>query len=115
MRPLPPGLGEYRDCRSRQDCRRFRQDWCQKLYNDGKRDKKEAWTWQRTDQKKGEYMNFGKVVEQYGYQHAPRQAILCAWNWCREGTESGTHRFAEAAVASVIRSGLQRDVRHRKL
>ena len=51
--------------------------------------KKETRNWQHTDSKKGRYMNFGRVVEQYGIHYDRRKAIKWAWNWCSKAARMG--------------------------
>ena len=84
-----PGLGNYDECKGPEERANFRKDWARMQLNTTTEGKKETRNWQRTDSKKGRYMNFGRVVEQYGIHYDRRKAIKCAWNWCSKAARMG--------------------------
>ena len=84
-----PGLGYYDECKGPEGRAKFRKEWAIMLLNTTTEGKKEIRNWQRTDSKKGRYMNFGRVVEQYGIHYDRRKSIKCAWNWCSKAARMG--------------------------
>lgn len=80
---------EYQACRTYKQKNDFRVDWLRKLYTQKVAERVTKREWQKIDTNLGTYMDFGKVVEQFGVAYNKKRAIDRAFTYCKKCQDMG--------------------------
>ena len=66
-----------------------RLEWAKRQLENIRVGKQHVKSWRNVDLTKGELMNFGRVVEQYGVRFDSKAAVRCAYNYCNKAAKMG--------------------------
>ncbi len=71
-------------------------------------------SWRNVDLTRGELMNFGRVVEQYGMHFDSKAAVRCAYSYCSRAAKIGGGWSAFDEMAECMLFMLYRREHHRE-